>query len=119
MPAVIEAIERSRIIGIVRLPRYDQALEIARALLEGGIQVMEFTLTGAGAYHAISTVRTALGESVQVGVGTVLEPGAVQGSLDAGAQFVVTPVTDPEVIASCKLAHLPILCGALSVEAIR
>lgn len=114
MSAAIEAILRSRIVAIVRLPRYDRALEVAQALLEGGIDIIEFTLTGVGAYQAISTVRAALGESVLVGVGTVLEPGAVQEAVDAGAQFVVTPITDQEVIAACKVAHAPILCGALT-----
>lgn len=114
MSEVLEAIVRSRIVAIVRLPCYDRALEVAHALLEGGIEVIEFTLTGVGAYQAIRSVRAALGESVQVGVGTVLEPGAVRESIDAGAQFVVTPIADQQVIAACKVAHVPLLCGALT-----
>ena len=56
MSAVIEAIVKSRIVAIVRLPRYDRALEVAHALLEGGIEVIEFTLTGRATLRAFTEI---------------------------------------------------------------
>ncbi|HEU5098814.1 MAG TPA: bifunctional 4-hydroxy-2-oxoglutarate aldolase/2-dehydro-3-deoxy-phosphogluconate aldolase [Roseiflexaceae bacterium] len=114
MPAVVDAILESRIVAIVRLERYDRAVEIARALLEGGISVVEFTLTGAGAYDAIAATRAALGESAHVGVGTVLNVDAAAAAIGAGAQFVVTPTMSPEVIRACVARGTPILSGALT-----
>ena len=91
MPTVIDAILETRIVAIVRLERYDRAIEITRALLAGGISAVEFTLTGAGAYDAISATRAALGDAAQIGVGTVLNVDTAAASISAGAQFVVTP----------------------------
>lgn len=114
MSPVLEAIERSRIVAIVRLERYDRAVEVARALLEGGISAVEFTLTGQGANEAIAACRAALGDAAQVGVGTVLRPEDAHASIDAGAQFVVTPALRPAVIGACRARSVPILCGALT-----
>jgi 2-dehydro-3-deoxyphosphogluconate aldolase/(4S)-4-hydroxy-2-oxoglutarate aldolase len=103
-----------RVVAIVRLERYDRATEIARALLEGGISAIEFTLTGAGAYEAITAARAALGDQAQIGVGTVLNVDSATASIDAGAQFVVTPTMSPAVIGACRARGAPILCGALT-----
>src|SRR5690349_24534651 len=114
MSAIIEAILETRIVAIVRLERYDRAVEITRALLEGGISVVEFTLTGAGAYDAIAATRAALGDVVQIGVGTVLNVDMAEASISAGAQFVVTPTMSQPVIRACVARGTPILCGALT-----
>ena len=114
MSAIIDAILETRIVAIVRLERYDRAVEITRALLEGGISVVEFTLTGAGAYDAIAATRAALGDAAQIGVGTVLNADTAEASISAGAQFVVTPTMSPAVIRACVARSTPILCGALT-----
>ena len=114
MSTVINAILETKIVAIVRLERYDRAVEITRALLAGGISVVEFTLTGVGAYDAIAATRAALGAAAHVGVGTVLNVEAATASIDAGAQFVVTPTTSPAVIRACVARGTPILSGALT-----
>jgi 2-dehydro-3-deoxyphosphogluconate aldolase/(4S)-4-hydroxy-2-oxoglutarate aldolase len=114
MSNVLDAILETRIVAIVRLERYDRAVEIARALLAGGITAIEFTLTGAGAYDAIKATRVALGDSAQIGIGTVLNSEAAETSIAAGAQFVVTPTFSQAVIAACRSQGTPILCGALT-----
>ncbi|HET9223621.1 MAG TPA: hypothetical protein VFO07_14005, partial [Roseiflexaceae bacterium] len=65
MTTVLDAITAARIVAIVRLERYDRAVEIARALLAGGISAIEFTLTGTGAHDAIGAARAALGDRAQ------------------------------------------------------
>jgi 2-dehydro-3-deoxyphosphogluconate aldolase / (4S)-4-hydroxy-2-oxoglutarate aldolase len=113
--AEIEArIIAGRIVAIVRLEHYDSAVEVAQALREGGITAVEFTLTGTGASRAISACRTALGDSMLVGVGTVLDAAAADETIDAGAQFVVTPALRPAVIAASRARGVPVLCGALT-----
>jgi 2-dehydro-3-deoxyphosphogluconate aldolase/(4S)-4-hydroxy-2-oxoglutarate aldolase len=114
MSTVIDAILETRIVAIVRLERYDRAIELTRALLEGGISAVEFTLTGAGAYDAIAATRAALGDAAQVGVGTVLNVDMAEASISAGAQFVVTPTMSQSVIRACVARSTPILCGALT-----
>lgn len=114
MTSATEWIARSRIIAVIRLERYDQAIAIATALLEGGVSALEFTLTGAGALEAITATRTALGDAVLVGVGSVLDPTAAATAITAGAQFVVTPVLRPLVVATCRSHAIACLCGALT-----
>jgi 2-dehydro-3-deoxyphosphogluconate aldolase/(4S)-4-hydroxy-2-oxoglutarate aldolase len=114
MTTVLDAIAAARIVAIVRLERYDRAVELARALLAGGISAIEFTLTGAGAHDAIGAARAALGDHAQVGVGSVLTAQAADAAIDAGAQFVVTPTLRLEVIAACGARGVPVLCGAFT-----
>lgn len=114
MTQILDSLLNAGIIAVVRLEQYDQAVAVAEALLEGGILAIEFTLTGAGAAEAISATRAALGDAAQIGVGTVLTPEAAETAIDAGAQFVVTPVVRPAVIAACRTRDVPILCGALT-----
>ena len=110
----IDRITQARIVAIVRLANYDRAVEVARALLAGGVSVLEFTLTGRGAVEAVTAVRAALGDAVCVGVGTVLEPDQVVSAVAGGAEFVVTPVLRVPVIDACANLDVPCACGALT-----
>lgn len=107
-------IKQHKIIAIVRLDSYTCAVEIARALAEGGISTVEFTLTGEGAFEAIRNVRAALGDQVIVGVGTVLTVEQALESLEAGSQFAVTPAVRPTVIQAYNQAQVPVICGAFT-----
>src|SRR5581483_5294430 len=95
---VVEKILKDKIVAIVRLDAYDRAVEVAEALLAGGVSVLEFTLTGKGAVQAVAAVRQALGERGTVGIGSVLRAQDAAQAIDAGAQFVVTPALRRAVI---------------------
>lgn len=114
MSTDLAMITRTRLIAIVRLEHYDAALEVAQALLAGGISVIEFTLTGRGAVEAIASTRAALGDSALIGAGTVITPDDVAQVAEAGAQFVVTPVLRHSVIEACLARNVPIICGAFT-----
>ena len=114
MPSLIAGIERMRVIAIVRLTHYSRALEIVQALVAGGISVIEFTLTGQGAFDAIAQARAAHGDTAFIGVGTVLRAEDVATAAAAGAQFVVTPLISHSVIDACRSRALPVICGALT-----
>lgn len=114
MSTDLTTIESTRIIAIVRLKEYNQALDLARALIAGGISVIEFTLTGRGAVEAIARTRAELGASALIGAGTVLTTRDVAEVATAGAQFVVTPVLSLPVIEASHAQNMPIICGALT-----
>src|SRR5260370_27352096 len=95
MASTLETIQAQRIVAIVRLEYYDWAVSVAQALLDGGISVIEFTLTGSGVHRAITDVRRELGGRLRVGVGTVLSPTEAESAIEVGAEFVVTPVVQP------------------------
>jgi len=112
--SALQQILTHKIVAVVRLDDYTRAVDVAQALVAGGITVLEFTLTGKGAIEAIAATRRALGEAACVGVGTVLKPEEAQAALDSGAQFVVTPAVRRAVIAACVKRNTPILCGGFT-----
>ena len=112
--STIQQFLEKKIVAVVRLDDYDRAVDVARALVAGGITVLEFTLTGRGAFKAITATRQALGDAACVGVGTVLKTEDVEAAIDAGAQFAVTPAVRRQVIATCLRRQTLILCGGFS-----
>src|SRR5947209_15235630 len=101
-------------IAIIRLDDLTEALQISRALQAGGITRLEFTLTNARALVALGEVRREFGDGLVVGVGTVLDGDMAASSIEAGAQFLVTPALVPDVIAVAKDRGVPIACGAFT-----
>jgi len=112
--SVIEQILSKKIIAVVRLDDYTRAVDVARALVAGGITVMEFTLTGQGAIEAVSATRKTMGDAVCVGVGTVLKAEDADAAIDAGAQFAVTPAVLRQVIATCVKRQTLALAGGFT-----
>ena len=111
---IVEEILKHKIIAIVRLHDYEHAVETARALVAGGIPILEFTLTGKGAIDAVVATRKALGDAVWAGVGTVLKAEEAEAAIDAGAQFVVTPAMRGPVIAACLKRQTLVITGGLT-----
>lgn len=101
-------------IAIIRLDDLTEAVAISRALVEGGLTALEFTLTNSAALDAVASARTALGETATVGVGTVLTAEQAQGAIEAGAQFLVTPAVRRDVISVAKAQGVPVACGAFT-----
>src|SRR5262245_10251492 len=110
----LEQILAEKIVAVVRLDDYNRAVDVARALAAGGVTILEFTLTGHGAFEAVSATRKALGEAVCVGVGTVLKSADAEAAIDAGAEFTVTPALRRKVIAACVKRQTLVLCGGFS-----
>ncbi len=107
-------LERHRPIAIVRLDDLSAAVEIGRALVEGGIRALEFTLTNRDAIAAVARVRAELDGRAAVGAGTVLSADAAREAVAAGAQFLVTPTLEPGVITAGREAGMPVVCGAFT-----
>lgn len=103
-----------RLVAIIRLKQYGRAVEVARALVAGGVRILEFTLTGEGAVAAVAAAREALGEAAVVGAGTVLGAADAEEAIAAGAQFLVTPAVIVPAIEVARAHAVPILCGALT-----
>src|SRR5258708_1529551 len=111
---ILDQILKHKIVAVIRLHDYNHAVETARALVAGGIPVLEFTLTGQGAIDAVVATRKALGDSVVAGVGTVLKAEDAEAAIGAGAQFVVTPAVRPAVIAACVNRQTLSIAGGLT-----
>ena len=111
MSDINQKISEIGVVPVIKLnnPERDSA-NLAKALCEGGVPVAEVTFRAAGADTAIRLMREACPEML-VGAGTVLTTEQVDKALAAGAQFIVTPGFDPELVAYCQEKGLPIYPG--------
>ena len=109
---IIDRILNPGIVAIIRADSSEQLIDAAAALYEGGVTGMEVTMTTPNALQVIGEVRKKFGEKVLIGVGSVLDTETARAAILAGAEFVVTPVTRPEVIALCNRYSKPIASGA-------
>jgi 2-dehydro-3-deoxyphosphogluconate aldolase / (4S)-4-hydroxy-2-oxoglutarate aldolase len=113
-PEIIQRLLNPGIIAIIRADSSAQLLDAAGALLAGGVTAMEVTMTTPNALQVIGDVTAKLGDQVIMGVGSVLDPETARVAILAGAEFVVTPVTKPEVIRMCNRYGKPIASGAFT-----
>ncbi|WP_270886733.1 bifunctional 4-hydroxy-2-oxoglutarate aldolase/2-dehydro-3-deoxy-phosphogluconate aldolase [Pedococcus sp. 5OH_020] len=104
-------LDLSPVIPVVVVDEVEQAVPLARALLRGGIPVIELTLRSAAGLGAIEAVASQV-EGMVVGAGTVLTPEQVRQVQDAGAQFIVTPGSPPRLVQAALDSGLPLLAGA-------
>jgi 2-dehydro-3-deoxyphosphogluconate aldolase/(4S)-4-hydroxy-2-oxoglutarate aldolase len=88
----------SGIVAVIRSTSSEQLVEVARALYEGGVDVLEVTFTVPQALEIIAAVRKALGDKVLLGAGTVLDPETARAAFLAGAEFLVAPTVNLDVI---------------------
>lgn len=106
-------IEQVGIVPVVRASSADEARFAALAVAEGGIPIVEITMTVPGAVGLIaSLVRQAPG--VLVGAGTVLDAETARQCLDAGAQFLVSPGFDADTVKLANKEHVMVIAGALT-----
>jgi 2-dehydro-3-deoxyphosphogluconate aldolase/(4S)-4-hydroxy-2-oxoglutarate aldolase len=102
------------VVAVIRADSSAQLLDAARAMADGGVIAMEVTMTTPDAIDTIKAVTRALGDRVLMGVGTVLDDITARLAILAGAEYVVTPVMRPDVIALCRRYSKPIVCGAVT-----
>jgi 2-dehydro-3-deoxyphosphogluconate aldolase/(4S)-4-hydroxy-2-oxoglutarate aldolase len=102
------------IIPVVRAPSGELARRAVEAICEGGIDVVELTMTVPGAVPLMTQLRSRFGDAVVVGAGTVLDAETALTCIGAGAQFVVSPILDPSMISACRTRGVPVMPGALT-----
>lgn len=107
-----DRIERTGIIAVIRAPDRESVLPLGRALIAGGVDILEVTMTTPDALEAIVDARREFGGEAVVGVGTILNPATADRALAAGAQFVVTPVLKTDLVELCHGAGNPVMIGA-------
>lgn len=112
MPA---AISEGRIVAIARGLDPSRMLEIAAALVEGGVRAFEVTLNSRSALRAIAAVRTAIAsDRLLVGAGTVLDATAAADAVAAGAEFLVMPHFDLELVGWAAHRGVPVFPGTFT-----
>ena len=102
------------VVPVLTIERAADAVPLARALVKGGLPVLEITLRTAAALEALRAIATEVPDAV-VGAGTVLEVAQVEQIRAAGARFAVSPGCTPAVIEATRAAGLPLLPGVQTV----
>ena len=106
----LQVMQDSPVIAVIVLTDVDQAVLMARALVAGGIRMLEVTLRTPQALACIEAIARHVPEAV-VGAGTVRNPQDAQASAIAGARFIVSPGYTQAVGQACRDAGLPLLPG--------
>jgi 2-dehydro-3-deoxyphosphogluconate aldolase/(4S)-4-hydroxy-2-oxoglutarate aldolase len=107
-----EWVKLHKVVAIIRTRNAAQARGTIEALIKGGFKLIEVAMTMMG---ATDVIREFSGRSgILVGAGSVLSVKMAQTAMDAGAQFIMTPHTDPDVLKLTKKAKQLYLCGALT-----
>jgi 2-dehydro-3-deoxyphosphogluconate aldolase/(4S)-4-hydroxy-2-oxoglutarate aldolase len=102
------------IVAVVRAKSSDQLVGVAKALRDGGVDCIEITMTTPNALAVIAECRKAMGDAALIGVGSVLSADVAARAVDAGAQFVVSPIFKAEIVGAAHAAGVPVVPGAFT-----
>src|SRR5262245_3886685 len=111
---IMKRILATGIVPVVRARSADEALRVVDAILAGGIDIIELTMTVPGAPQVIEQLTRRFGADVVVGAGTVLDRDIARICIGAGAAFVVSPMLDEATVEHCRAEGIPVMPGALT-----
>ena len=111
---VLHSLQQIGLVPVLRADSVDKALAIAGAIADGGVTVLEITMTVPGAIEVIRELVKNCGSEVLVGVGTVLNADAARRCIDAGAEFLVSPGLNLQTVAFAAREGKLIMAGALT-----
>jgi 2-dehydro-3-deoxyphosphogluconate aldolase / (4S)-4-hydroxy-2-oxoglutarate aldolase len=109
---IIEALLKPGIIAVVRALAAEQVIPLSEALIAGGIHAIEITMTTPNAIDGITHAVKHFGRRALIGVGTVLDTETARKAISAGAEFVVSPITRPEIAKMAAAEDRPVMLGA-------
>jgi 2-dehydro-3-deoxyphosphogluconate aldolase / (4S)-4-hydroxy-2-oxoglutarate aldolase len=111
---IVKRIVDAGVVAVVRLSEASQLERVADAIKAGGVDAIEFTMTTPGALKIIEATADRFGDEVLLGAGTVLDSETARAAILAGAQFIVSPITDFPSIELCLRYGKVIMPGTLT-----
>ncbi len=102
------------VVAVMRAPSGEMLVDVAQALLRGGVEAIEVTFTVPGAHRVLEQVAARLGDKLLLGAGTVLDPETARTAILAGAEFIVAPTVNLDVIRLCQRYDKAVMPGALT-----
>ena len=111
---ILKQILDEKLISIVRLKTNEHTIAIVEAIYQGGLRCIEVTCTTPGALEAIKQFVENGPKDLLIGVGSVIDGKTAQDYITAGAQFIVTPAVQEDVITVANKADIPVVCGAFT-----
>jgi len=110
----LQTITDCGVVAIVRVSNAREAVDVCMAIARGGVKPIEVTMTVPGAIDAIKEFKSAVKEEVLIGAGTVLDPETARACILAGAEFIVSPTLNLEVIKVCRRYSKIIIPGTFT-----
>jgi 2-dehydro-3-deoxyphosphogluconate aldolase/(4S)-4-hydroxy-2-oxoglutarate aldolase len=110
----IQRVLDSGLVAIIRAPAAGIVADVAEALAAGGVDILEVTFTVPRAHRVLEQVADRLGSRVLLGAGTVLDPETARIAMLSGAEFIVSPGTNRDVIELCRRYDKLVMPGALT-----
>ncbi|MGB2814679.1 MAG: bifunctional 4-hydroxy-2-oxoglutarate aldolase/2-dehydro-3-deoxy-phosphogluconate aldolase [Dehalococcoidales bacterium] len=110
----LQTITDCGVVAIVRVSSAREAVDVCMAIARGGVTPIEVTMTVPGAIDAIREFKSAVKEEVLIGAGTVLDPETARACILAGADFIVSPTLNLEVIKVCRRYSKIIIPGTFT-----
>jgi 2-dehydro-3-deoxyphosphogluconate aldolase/(4S)-4-hydroxy-2-oxoglutarate aldolase len=114
MQTADEILRMAPVVPVLSIAELDQAVPLARALVAGGIPVLEVTLRTPAGLAAIRAISEQLPEAI-VGAGTVINPAGFQAAVEAGSRFVVTPGLTDALLDAAADSDVPLIPGIATV----
>lgn len=113
---IIKEIQETGLVAVIRAESAEQAAKSADAIVQGGIRILELTLTVPGAIDVISSLKQRYkGKNVTIGAGTVLDPETARLCILTGAEFIVAPSLNVDTIRLCNRYGVPIVPGGTTI----
>lgn len=109
----LNLLQEHRAIAVIRAPNMELGRQMAVAVAQGGLRIIEITWNTEGAAKLIEQLRSHLPHCI-IGTGTILNPRELKEAIAAGAQFAFSPHVNPTLIEAAIAAQVPIVPGALS-----
>lgn len=111
---VLQKLESTGVVVIIRMTDTEKVLQVFDAFRAGGVTCIEIAMTTPNAIELIQAATNRASEEMCIGVGTVLDAETARMAILAGAEYVVTPNTNPNVIQTCKRYGKVVVPGALT-----
>jgi 2-dehydro-3-deoxyphosphogluconate aldolase/(4S)-4-hydroxy-2-oxoglutarate aldolase len=102
------------VVAVIRADKPDDLVDVACALAQGGVTIIEITLTVPKALQVIEQACDQLDGEVLIGAGTVLDSATTRAAILAGANYIVSPAVRPDVIETCRRYDVPCMPGAMT-----
>lgn len=112
--AVLDRIESLGLLAVLRGPSRELTVRMVEALAAGGVYGIEITYSTPNAEAVVAELAEKFGDRILLGMGTLIRPEQAASAKAAGAQFLVSPVCDPELVRAMVATGLPVMAGALT-----
>ena len=112
--AALDIVLSSKVIAVIRMSDAEKLAKVVEAVKAGGVKAIEITMTTPFALEIIAALAKKKAPDVLIGAGTVLDPETAAQAIHAGADFIVSPVTNPAMITVCRRYDTLVAPGAFS-----